>query len=130
MQLKIELETKAKLFIQELLLQRKLDLVWSYMLDYENGNNCFYQKRIAIQKWQSLAVADIDETLEIVEISKKIQKSGLKPADSIHLACAICARCDYFITTDNQILKHKDERIAICDPILFLRIWEELTNDE
>jgi len=129
MQLKIELETKAKLFIQDLFVQKKLDFVWSYMLDYENSNNNFYQKQAAIQKWQSLAVVDIDETPEILKISCEIQKSGIKPADSIHIACAICAECNFFITTDDRVLKYSDERITICDPVQFLRIWGETSHD-
>lgn len=129
-QLKIELETKAKLYIQNLVAQRKLDLVWSYMLDYENSNNNQYQKISAIQKWQNLSVNDVDETYEILEISEEIQQAGIKNADSIHLACAIYAKCDYFITTDNRIMKHKDKRIMICDPVEFLRIWEVTQNDK
>jgi len=130
MQLKIELETKAKLFIQDLVIQKKLDLVWSYMLDYENSNNIFYQKQTAIQKWQRLAVVDIDETPEILKTSGEIQRSGVKPADSIHIACAIYAKCGYFITTDDRVLKYRDERITICDPVQFLRTWEETAHDK
>jgi predicted nucleic acid-binding protein len=130
MQLKIELETKAKLFIQDLIIQKKLDLAWSYMLDYENSNNYFYQKQIAIQKWQRIAFIDIDETPEILKISREIQKSGIKPADSIHIACAIYAGCDYFVTTDDRVLKYRDDRITICDPVQFIRIWEGIVYDK
>lgn len=128
-QLKIELETKAKLYIQNLVAQKKLELVWSYMLDYENSKNNQFQKISAIQKWQDLSVNDIDETFDILEISREIQQTGIKSADSIHLACAIYAKCDYFITTDNQIMKHRDDRITICDPVEFLRVWEVIQND-
>ena len=55
-QLKIELETKAKLFIQSLVALNMLNLTWSYILDYENSRNSYMQKALAIQKWQVLAV--------------------------------------------------------------------------
>jgi len=125
-QLKIELETKAKLFIQNLVFTNKLSLIWSYMLDYENSKNIHLQKSSAIQKWQTLAVNDIDETTEIIETSKNIQKTGIKNADSIHLACAMSSKCDYFITVDKRVLKYKSNKINICDPIDFIKIWEDL----
>lgn len=36
-QLKIHLETQAKLYIQAKIKEGVYDLVWSYILDYENG---------------------------------------------------------------------------------------------
>jgi predicted nucleic acid-binding protein len=129
-QLKIELETKAKLFIQNLVALNKLNLVWSYILDYENSKNNYTQKSSAIQRWQELALEDIDETPEIIETSKKIQETGIKNADSLHLACAIYAKCDYFITVDRRVMKSVSDKISICDPVEFVRIWEELSNDE
>ena len=129
-QLKIEIETKAKLFIQQLVVEQKIDIVWSYILDYENSRNSFHQKQKTIQKWQELAVDDIDETPEIVKLGKEIQKSGIKNVDSLHLACAINSKCDYFISVDKQLLKYRDKRILICDPLDFLRIWEVIQYDE
>ena len=125
-QLKIELETKAKLFVQNLVYTNKLALVWSYILDYENSKNIHVQKLSAIQKWQTLAVEDINETNEIIEKSKIIQNMGIKNADSLHLACAISSKCDYFITVDKRVLKYKCDEINIIDPIEFIEIWEEL----
>jgi predicted nucleic acid-binding protein len=124
------LETRAKLFIQNLVIENGVYLVWSYILDYENSQNSHYQKASAIQKWQDIAVEDVDETAEIIETSKLIHKAGIRNADSLHIACAIYAGCDYFITVDNRIMKYKNERIYICDPVEFIRIWEVLSNDE
>jgi predicted nucleic acid-binding protein len=126
-ELRIELETKAKLFIQNLLLVGEVNLVWSYMLDYENSKNASVQKRNVIQKWRRFAVADIDESEEIMAIARDIQSSGVKNADSLHLACAIKSGCDYFITVDDRI-KYATDSITICNPLDFLSIWEELTK--
>ncbi len=38
-QMKIHLETQAKLYIQAQIREGKYDLVWSYILDYENSKN-------------------------------------------------------------------------------------------
>jgi len=125
-QLKIELETKAKLFIQNLVALNMLNLTWSYILDYENSRNSYMQKSLAIQKLQALASQDIDETPEILQISNEIQRTGIKNADSLHLACAIFSKCDYFITVDKRVLKYATDKIVICNPIEFIDIWEGL----
>ena len=38
-QIKIRLETEAKLYIQAGIRKKKYSLVWSYILDYENENS-------------------------------------------------------------------------------------------
>lgn len=32
--------------------------------------------------------------------------TGIKSKDALHLACAVEAKCDYFITTDRALLKN------------------------
>ena len=128
--IKVEVETKAKLYIQSLITEGTIDLVWSYMLDFENSKNNHPQKAIAIQKWQALSVLDVDESSEIIAVSKEIQATGVKPADSLHVACAVCSEADCFLTVDKRLLKYKSDRIIICDPVEFLRIWEAKRDDE
>ena len=52
-------------------------------------------------------------------------ETGVRYKDSIHLACAIIAGCDYMITTDKRLSKHMIEKIKIINPIDFVKIWEE-----
>jgi predicted nucleic acid-binding protein len=124
------LETKAKLFIQDLIAQNKVNLVWSYMLDFENSKNNFPQKRRIIQKWRSFAMLDIEESEEILRLANAIQKAGIKNADSLHLACAITAKCDYFVSVADRVLKYPAGVILLCNPVEFLKAWEELKYDE
>jgi hypothetical protein len=51
-QLKIKLETWAKLFIQQGILNNKYELVWSYILEYENNQNKFNNRRNIIHNWK------------------------------------------------------------------------------
>ena len=118
------LETLAKLYIQELVLNKKIELVWSYILEYENSQNIIESKRDAIAKWQSLCVEYVCKSDSIVELAKNIVKIGIKPFDALHIACAITANCDYVITVDKRMAKFKDNRIVVCNPIDFLRIEE------
>ena len=50
-QLSIKLETEAKLSIQEMIKDKKLFLLWSFMLDYENSANTGKSKRDSIYEW-------------------------------------------------------------------------------
>ena len=57
-------------------------------------------------------------------IQKEIIQKNIKPKDSLHLACAIEAECNYFITTDDRILNKSVEKIVIIDPIDFVKMAE------
>jgi predicted nucleic acid-binding protein len=51
--------------------------------------------------------------------------TGIKHKDAIHLATAIIAEADYFISTDKRVLKYKSEKIRTINPIEFISFWEE-----
>ena len=119
-QLRIELETKAKLYIQHQIVEKEFKLVSSIILEFENDHNPYYIRKTVIGDFIQHAAEYIDETEEIVTLASEIRKSGIKPKDATHLACAIHAKCDYFITTDDKLLKYKDDRITIINPIDFI----------
>ena len=54
------LEAEVKLFVQKLVLQGIFDMVWSYMLDYENSSNPYEERRREIAKWRNIAKHDVD----------------------------------------------------------------------
>ncbi|MDD4346797.1 MAG: PIN domain-containing protein [Desulfitobacteriaceae bacterium] len=125
-QLKIELETKAKLFIQSLIVNGELILVISYILEFENDNNPFEIRKLAIQDFFKYAKEDIGESRELLAIAEKLKKTGLKTKDSLHLASAIAANCDYFMSTDVRLLKVNDPRIKVINPVDFVMRKEDL----
>jgi predicted nucleic acid-binding protein len=51
-------------------------------------------------------------------------RTGLKPKDALHLACAVAAGCRYFLTTDDGILSHASgvRDTIVVSPTEFLRI--------
>lgn len=122
-QLRVKLETEAKLDIQERIFQKEIDLTWSYILDFENEANPFEQRRLAIRGWKNYALVDTDETKEIVEKAEKFHQMGIKSKDSIHLACAISMRCEYFLTTDDELIKKVSgiKEVKVTDPISFIK---------
>jgi len=122
--LKNYLEAEAKTYIQKEILQNNFELVWSYVMDYEISFNPFFDRRNQILKWKEIAVVDISESEKIIAAANDINNKNVKPKDSLHIACAIEAKCDYFITTDNKILNKIIENIVIIDPINFIREYE------
>lgn len=50
-QMRINLETQAKLHIQELIRDQKLELVTSYVLDFENSQSRYEIQRTAIKQF-------------------------------------------------------------------------------
>lgn len=126
--IKIRLETEAKLYIQQLIKESKLQLVWSYILDYENLQNPFEERRLRISSWKKFAINDIEEDVRIINKAIELNKLGLRRMDALHVSCAIQGQCSYFITTDKGILKKSQviEEVKIIDPIFFIK---EIVDD-
>jgi hypothetical protein len=54
-QIRISLETDAKLFIQSLIVERRISFVWSFILFYENSLNPYEARRDAILNFSRYA---------------------------------------------------------------------------
>ena len=54
--LKVRLETQAKLGIQQSVLDGRLELAWSFVMEYENDENPFADRRNQIEKWRGLSL--------------------------------------------------------------------------
>jgi hypothetical protein len=122
-QLRIKLEAEAKLKIQEEIRSGKLHLVWSYILDYENNKNPFTEKKRQITGWKKYAIADVYENYTIIKKANMLNSKGFQKIDSLHIACAIYTNCNYFLTTDDKILKktYVSKEIKIIDTFGFIK---------
>ena len=132
-QMRISLEAQAKLHIQEMIRDGKYELAASYMLTYENSRNRVETKKRAIQQFledNTVVFIEKERSQEAEALAKAVQATGVKPADSIHTACAILAKCDFLITTDDRLLKYKDDRILVVDPTEFVRLVEGGAENE
>ncbi len=124
-QKKIELESKAKLYVQDEILAGHFELVWSYILTYENIVNPFEERKRTIELWKDIAVFDCEANDDIIMIAGKVESQEIKSKDALHLACAIYAKCDYFLTTDTKLLKTNLDTIKIVSPIEFIKRLED-----
>ena len=126
-QMRIHLETQAKLHIQDMIRRNQIELVTSYVLDFENSNNRSIQKKMAIEKFMNdyatWYVSNKNEK-SIEKIVVLIMSTGVKEKDAYHVACAIMAECDYFVTTDDRLLKYKSEKIELVTPGELIRRME------
>jgi predicted nucleic acid-binding protein len=122
-QTRVRLEAEAKLCIQEQIRSGTLELVWSYMVDFENAANPFEERRTTISGWRQYATMDVEETALILQSANRLAGRGLKAKDALHIACAIAGECTYFVTTDDDILKRRQDvhNITVIDPTAFVR---------
>lgn len=84
--MRIHLEMQEKLHIQDMIRQEKIELVTSYILDFENSYN--------------------------------------RSIHAYHVPCAVIAECNYFVTTDDRLLKYQSEKIELVTPGEFIRRME------
>jgi predicted nucleic acid-binding protein len=92
----------------------------------ENAHNPFIERRLAIQQWQNLAQMDVSETEAVLQKARILQALGLRSKDALHIACAVEAEANYFITTDDLIIKKLRDfsEIQAVDPIDFIAYLE------
>ena len=127
-QISISLESQAKLHIQRLIIENKIDLVSSYVLMAENNANPHESRKQNIFDFiEENSIVFVSEANfdKIIEMAKPIIETGIKQPDACHIACAILAHCDYFITTDKRVLKYVTDDIKILNPTNFLSEIED-----
>jgi hypothetical protein len=118
----IRLESEAVSFIQEKIKLGKMDLIWSYIMDYENSFNPFEDRKISIEKWRKFAKEDVDANDDIIEQAENLEALNIKRKDALHIACALYAKSQYFLTTDLKLLNKIVNGISIISPIEFLKV--------
>ena len=124
-QIRIFLEAQAKLYIQQLVIDKKLDLVCSFILRFENRQmpNAVKSETIANFFENAKEYVGSGKIANIRPIINSLIDKGIKMKDAAHLACAIWAECNYFITTDDKLIKkYTGTEIAVRTPISFCRI--------
>lgn len=120
---RIHLEATAKMAIQNEIKNGRHELVTSVILDYENERNPdsipAENIRLFMETYSNIYIGN-DERNNLKTLRDEIMAKGIKYADASHIACAIHARCDCLITTDDRMLHFVDERIKIITPVDFI----------
>jgi predicted nucleic acid-binding protein len=128
----IKNETVSKLFIQELVKLNSLKLCTSFVLIDEITADSDINKVENILEFIQSCSNGVYVSNAKVDIIKQsvieIMSTGVKEKDAVHVACAILANCDYFISVDKRLLKFKSDKIKLINPIEFVRVWEEMNE--
>ncbi len=127
--LRIYFESQAKIHVQEMIRDGRLQLVTSYILSYENSCNPFTVRRIAIEKFlrtYSSYHVGADKAGKIKHIADSVMSCGVKMKDAYHVACALEAECKYFLSTDDRLIKkYNSERMLLLNPVDFVMLEDE-----
>lgn len=117
-QTRIRFETEAKLELQQRIREKKIGLAWSYRLDFENKHHPFPERAASILLWRHLAEVRVSETEQVLEQGRSLTLLGIKSFDALHVACAIAAGADLFITTDDALLRklRTFQKVAVLSP--------------
>ena len=125
--LRISLETQAKLHVQHLIKTGRLQMATSYVLYYENQRNPFEMRQSSIMdflnKYSSIYIGT-ENAVQVKPIADSIIATGVKTEDAYHVACAQFARCMYFLTTDDRLLKYSSSAITLLNPVDFIKLLE------
>jgi len=131
-QVRIRLETEAKLVLQQKVREGACELLWSSILDYENSRNPFDERLLAIRQWRALAVAHVMADAGVIERARAFVAAGMMEYDALHVASAVAGEAGVFVTADDRLLKSL-RRMATPDllaappgeALAFLENWYE-----
>ena len=126
--LRIFIEAQAKVFIQEQIKSGKIELATSQILHLENSRCPFEVRKKSVEQFPkeySAIYIDITWAERVAAKAEKFISSGIKTKDSFHVASAILAGCDYFLSVDDRLIKHKLDEIIMINPVDFLKILKE-----
>ena len=113
--------------IQRAIADGSLELSTSFMLVTENSrcpNRMAKEYNLSFIRSFEAVYVSRKEKESFRPLVDEIVSAGIKPADAIHIACAIVSKCDYLITTDGRMLKFDDPRIKIITPTEMVYIME------
>ena len=126
--IKISLEAQAKIKIQDMIKNNEIELVSSFMSRYEAEKSPYDIRKTPIMKFitenTSYYVPGEIYNNKLEESVKSIMATGVKFKDAVHVACAIYAGTDFFLSTDVRLLKYRTDSIKLLNPIRFIEEME------
>jgi hypothetical protein len=116
------LEAEAIELILSAVAGARISLLWSDILDIENQQNPFEERRTGIARWKNTAAAIIQDARDLRERARALALDGFKPLDALHVASAATGGASHFLTVDDGILKKRERvrEIIIASPLEFV----------
>ncbi len=121
---RIRRETEAVAVVVEMAERGEVALVRSPAHDLENARNPREDRRLAVDEWLKLARVKIGVTSVVEARARLLEKAGLSPLDSLHVAFAEAADSGWFVTCDDRLVRRLDRvrpslRILVGTPLDF-----------
>jgi predicted nucleic acid-binding protein len=117
-----KIEAEILFQILKLIKEGKIILVNSAMIEYENSLNPFPERKIFVENVLKLAKVYQNVNEEVYLKAKEITKKfKIENFDALHLACALCAKVDFFITCDYNLVKKFKNDLKVVTPLKFLK---------
>ena len=105
-QKRIRCETEACERIFEQASDEAAELIWSFMHEDENEFCPFPARRTEILRLERVCAITVKPFESIRLRAHELQRDGrLSTKDALHVACALHARADWFLTCDDQLVK-------------------------
>jgi predicted nucleic acid-binding protein len=123
---RIWLESLAFSVILQMIEARKILLITSSVLTYENSRNPHELRRNWVERTIGLTGYHQLVDQEIKKRGEQLERNGLKALDALHIACAEAASANYFVTCDDRLIRRYQSlpqpRLKACDPTEAVRI--------
>jgi predicted nucleic acid-binding protein len=122
---RMRLEAEAVLSILEMADARQLEIVGSDFIDDELSDMKDRERREKVELLLTVASTQISLTAGIERRAVELQKWGLTPLDALHLTAAENAHADYFLTTDDNLIRkatrhQTDLKVKVENPVKWL----------
>ena len=104
-QTRVRLETEAKLALQEHVRSGRVEIMWSYILDFENDQNPFLERAESIGTWRAMAANQVSESEAVLATARQASALGVKAYDALHVGCAVAGGAAIFVSTDDALLR-------------------------
>lgn len=102
---RVRLEAEAVLSILELAQSGEIETLGSDIIDDELSQMPDNERREKVELLLALTSSQIALTLAIEQHATELQKWNIAPLDALHLALAESVQTDYFLTTDDDLLR-------------------------
>ena len=108
---RIMIETIGIIAILSIASAGEIEIINSFVLEYENSLNQKAENKIIIDDILRTASRFIPFSSTIMKRAQELEQFGITGMDALHLSCAEHAHAEYFVTCDDMLIK-KAQKIA------------------
>jgi predicted nucleic acid-binding protein len=121
---RIWFETLAFSIVLQMIETGEVELISSWVLEFENSRNPFAERRQWVTYYLSFASSVQEANDRIKKRATTLEKVGIDSIDALHIASAEVSGATHFLTCDDDILKKytqlPEKRLNVCNPVKFI----------